>query len=112
MLQISNEAINANGTKEEESYSSYQSQQKFSLVTDNRIQRETRKTYAEVLKEDVRNGMKETRERIVSGKERDTGIRDNVFYFNKVMDCNEEDSSEFGKPKPIFLEVYKDLLFS
>ena len=29
------------------------------------------------------------------------------------MDCNEEDSnSEFGKRKPNFSEIYKDLLFS
>ena len=36
VLQVGNEAINANLTKEEESHSSYQSQQKYSLVTGNR----------------------------------------------------------------------------
>ena len=53
--------------------------------------------------------MKETREEVVSDDERNTGIHDNV---NKVMDCNQKDSSAFGKPKPIFLKIYKDLLFS
>ena len=61
-LQAGNEGINANRTKEEESHSSYQNQQNYSLVTDNRKQREKRKTYAEALKEEFRNGMKETRE--------------------------------------------------
>ena len=28
------------------------------------------------------------------------------------MDCNGEDSSEFDKAKPNFLEIYKDLLLS
>ena len=56
--------------------------------------------------------MKETRESLVSDKERNTGIRDNVSYVNKVMDCNEEDSTVFGKPKPNFSEIHKDLLFS
>ena len=28
------------------------------------------------------------------------------------MDCNEKDTSEFGKSKPKFLEIYKDLLIS
>ena len=56
--------------------------------------------------------MKETREGVVKDKERNTGIRDNVYFVNKVMDCNEEDSSEFSNPKPKFLEIYKDLLFS
>ena len=109
VLQVGNEVISANGTKEKESHSSYQSQQKYSLVTDNRKQREKRKTDAEALKEDFRYDVKETRERVVSDKDRNTGIRDNVSYVNKVMDCNEEDSSEFGKPKPNFSEIYKDL---
>ena len=56
--------------------------------------------------------MKETREGVVKDKERNTGIRDNVYFVNKVMDCNEEDSSEFSNPKLKFLEIYKDLLFS
>ena len=62
--------------------------------------------------EDVRNGVKETREGVVSDKERNTGIRDNVSYVNKVMDFNEEDGSEFGKPQPNILKIYNDLLFS
>ena len=111
-LQVGNKAINANGTNEEESHSSHESQQKYSLVMNNRKQREKQKTYAEALKEDLRNGVKETREVVVSDKERNTGIRDNVAYVNKVMDFSEEDSSEFGKPKANFLEIYKDLLFS
>ena len=82
------------------------------MVTDNQKQREKRKTYAEALKEDFRNGVKETREGAVSGKESNTGIRDNVSYVNKVMDFNGENSSELGKPKPDFLEIYKDLFFS
>ena len=53
--------------------------------------------------------MGETREEVVSDEERNTGIYDNV---NKVMDCNQKDSCDFGSPKPIFLEIYKDLLFS
>ena len=73
------------------------------MVTDNRKQREKRKTYAEALKEAFRNGMKETREARVSGKERNTGICDNVTYVNKAVDCiEEEDTSEFDKSKPIF----------
>ena len=56
--------------------------------------------------------MKETREGRVRDIERNTGIRDNVSYVNKAMDCSEEDSSEFGKPKPNFSEIYKDLLIS
>ena len=81
------------------------------MVTDNRKQREERKTYAEALNEDFRNGIKETREGVVSEKERNTGICDNFPYVSKVMDCNEEDSSEFGKPKPNFSDICKDLLF-
>ena len=106
VLQVGNEAINVNGKQEKEIHSSYQSQTKYSLVTDNRKKREKRKTYAEALKEDFRNGTKQTRKGIVRDKERNTGIRDNVSYVNKVMDCNEEDSREFGKPKPIFLDIY------
>ena len=34
------------------------------------------------------------------------------MYVNKVIDFKEEDSSEFGKPKPNFSEIYKDLLLS
>ena len=56
--------------------------------------------------------MKETREGVVSDKERNTEICDHVFYVNKVMHYNEEYSSEFGKPEANFLEIYKDLLFS
>ena len=34
-----------------------------------------------------------------------------VTYVNKAVDCNEEeDTSEFGKSKPNFLEIYKDLI--
>ena len=68
------------------------------------------KTYTEALKKDFKNGMKETREGFVSDKERNTGIPDNVSYVNKVMECNKEDSSEFGMSKPHFWEIYKDLL--
>ena len=82
------------------------------MVTNNQKQREKTKTYAEALKEDFRNFMKETSEGRVSGKERNTGIGDNVSYINTAMESNEEDSSEFGKLKPIFLEVYKNLLIS
>ena len=84
VLQVGNEEINANGTKEEESHSSYQNQQKYSLVTDNRKQREKRKTYAEAVKEDFRNGMKETREGVVSDTERNTGMRDNKVMPTKL----------------------------
>ena len=57
--------------------------------------------------------MKETREARVSDKERNTGICDNVTYVNKAVDCyEEEDTSEFDKSKPNFLEIYKDLLIS
>ena len=82
------------------------------MVTGNRKQREKRKTYPEALKEDFRNDMKETRDGVVSDKERNRGIRDNASYINKVKDYIEEDSSELGKPKPNFSEIYKDLLFS
>ena len=51
-------------------------------------------------------------EKVVSDKERNAGTRENVSYFNTVMDCNENNSSEFGKLKPIFSAIYKDLLFS
>ena len=111
-VHVGNEAISANRTKEGESHSSYQNQQKYSLVTDNQKQREKTKTYAEALKENFRNCMKETSEERVSGKERNTVIGDNVSYINKAMECNEEDSSEFGKLKPNFSEVYRDLLIS
>ena len=77
------------------------------MVKDNRKQREKRKTYAEALKEDFRNRMKKSREGRVN-----SGIRDNVSYVNKAMNCSEEGSSEFGKPKPNFSEIYKDLLIS
>ena len=50
VIQVVNDSINANGTKEEETHSSYQSSQDYSLVTDSRKQREKRKTYAESLK--------------------------------------------------------------
>ena len=48
----------------------------------------------------------------MSNKERNTGIRDNISYLSKAMDGNEEDSSEVGKAKSLFLENYKDILFS
>ena len=95
MLQVDNDAVNTNGTTDEESHSakssfpansSYQSQQNYSLVTGNWKLRGKRKTYAEALKEDFRNGLKETREGVVSDGERNTGIRDNVSYVNKVID--------------------------
>ena len=44
--------------------------------------------------------MKETREREVSDGERNIRIRDNVSYVDKVMDCSQEESGEFDKPKP------------
>ena len=68
VLQVGNEAFNTNGTKEKESNSSYKGHQKYSFVTDNRKQRQKRKTYAEALNEDFRNGVKETREMVVSDK--------------------------------------------
>ena len=43
--------------------------------------------------------MKENREGVVCDLERKTEIRDYVSYVNIVMDCNGEDSSEFGKGK-------------
>ena len=49
---------------------------------------------------------------VLSNKERNTGIRDNISYLSKAMDGNEEDSSEVGKAKSSFLENYKDMLFS
>ena len=58
--------------------------------------------FIQTLKKDFRNGMKEARE----------GICDNVSYVNKVMDCIKVDSCEFGKSKPNFSEIYKDLLLS
>ena len=64
------------------------------------------------MEEDFRNKVKETREKIVSDKERNTGIRENVYCVDTVMDCNKKNSSEFGKLKPNFLAIYKDLLFS
>ena len=109
MLQVGTETINDNGTKKEKSHRSYQSQQKCSLVTDNQ---KHRKTYAEALKENTTNGMKENREGVVCDLERKTEIRDYVSYVNIVMDCNGEDSSEFGKGKLNFLEIYKELLLS
>ena len=99
-----------NGKQEKEIHSSCQSQTKYNLVTDNPKKREKRKTYAEALKEDFRNGTKQTRKGVVRDKERNTGIRDNVSYVNKVMDCNEEDSREFGKPKPIFFGYLQHLI--
>ena len=56
--------------KEKESNSNYKGQQNYSFVTDNRKQREKRKTYAEALKEVFGNKVKETREMVVSDKER------------------------------------------
>ena len=44
VLKVGKETIDRNKTKEEESHSSYQSQQKYSLVTDNWKQKEKRKT--------------------------------------------------------------------
>ena len=89
MLQVRNEAINENGAKEKESNSNYKDQQKYSFVTDSRKQREKRKTFAEALKEVFRNKVKETREKVVSDKERNAGIRENVSCVNTIMDCNE-----------------------
>ena len=43
VLQVGNETIDRNKTKEEESHSSYQSKQKHSLVTDNWKQKEKKK---------------------------------------------------------------------
>ena len=57
---------------------------KTSLVADSWKYRKKRKTYAEALKEDFRNGMKETKEGEVSDGERNIRIRDNVSYVNKV----------------------------
>ena len=112
MLQVRNEAINENGAKEKESNSNYKDQQKYSFVTDSRKQREKRKTFAEALKEVFRNKVKETREKVVSDKERNAGMRENVYCVDTVMNCNEKNSSEFGKLKLNFLAIYKDLLFS
>ena len=64
----------------------------------------------EALKENFRNGVKETREKVVCDKERNTGIRDNVSCINTTMYCNEK-IREFGMLKPNFSEIYKDLLF-
>ena len=112
MLQVRNKAMNEKGTKVKESNSSYKVQQKYCFVTDSRKQREKRKTYPEALKEAFGNKVKETREKVVSDKERNAGIRENVSWFNTVMDFNENNSSEFGELKPIFSAIYKDLLFS
>ena len=49
--------------------------------------------------------MKETREKVVSDKERNAGIRENVSCVNTVMDCNEKNSSETGKLKPNFSTI-------
>ena len=54
------------------------------------------------MKEDFRNGMKETREGEVSDGERNIRICDNVSYVDKVLDCSREESGEFDKPKPSF----------
>ena len=35
------------------------------------------------------NKVKETREKVVSDKERNAGIRENVSCVNTIMDCNE-----------------------
>ena len=51
MLQVRNETMNVNGSKQEESNSSYKVQQKYSFITDNWKQKEKQKTYAEALKE-------------------------------------------------------------
>ena len=112
MLQVRSKAMNENGSKEKESNSSYKGQQKYSFVMDNRKQREKQRTNAEALKEVFGNKVKETREKVVSDKERNAGIRENVSCVNTVMDCNEKNSSEIGKLKPNFSAVYKDLLFS
>ena len=107
MLQVDTKTINDSGTKKDKSHSSYESQQKCSLVTNNQKRRET---YVEALKENIRNGMKENGEGVLIDLERNTGIRGYVSHVNLVIDCNGEDSSEFGKAKPNFLEIYKDLL--
>ena len=51
MLQVRNETMNVNGSKQEESNSSYKGQQKYKFITDNWKQKEKQKTYAEALKE-------------------------------------------------------------
>ena len=89
MLQVRNETMNVNGSKQEESNSSYKGQQKYSFITDNWKQKEKQKTYAEALKEVFGNKVKETREKVVSDKERNAGIHENVSCVNTVMDCNE-----------------------
>ena len=43
---------------------------------------------------------------------KETGIRENVACVNTVMNCNKKNSSEFGKLKPKFSKIYRDLLFS
>ena len=105
MLQVRSEAMNENGSKEKESNSSYKGQQKYSFVMDNRKQREKQRTNAEALKEVFGNKVKETREKVVSDKERNAGIRENVSCVNTVMDCNEKNSSETGKLKPNFSTI-------
>ena len=64
------------------------------------------------MKEVFGNKVKETRKKVVSDKERNAGIRENVSCVNTVMDCNKKNSSKFGKLKPNFSSIYKDLLFS
>ena len=70
--------MNENGSKEKESNSTYQSQQKYSFVTDNRKQGEKQRTYAKALNEVFGNKLKETREKVVSDKERNAGMCENV----------------------------------
>ena len=67
---------------------------------------------AEVLKEDLKNDMKETREGRVSNKGRNSVIRGNVSYVSNAVGCNEEDTSDCGKSKSNFLKISKDLLIS
>ena len=64
------------------------------------------------MKEVFGNKVKETRKKVVSDKERSAGVRENVSCVNTVMDCNEKNSSNFGKLEPNFSAIYKDLLFS
>ena len=90
MLQVSNEEMNENGAKEKERNNSYKVQHKYNFVRDNWKQRERRKTYVKALKEVFGNKVKETREKVVSDKERNSGIRENDCYVNTVMDCNEK----------------------
>ena len=49
------------------------------------------------MKEVFGNKVKDTREKVVSVKERNTGISGNISCVNTVMDGNEKSSSEICK---------------